>query len=164
MRLSATFRLSKSARFWNVRATPRRATATGRSPVSGWSSNAMRPTVGTYMPLMQLNSEDLPAPFGPMIPISSPGRTVRLTSSKIEMPPTPKLTFSIRSSVVMPSLLRQALDKALACMDRPAALRPCPLSRPCPSGTHRHSGTARGPWLRSAPPAAPWCRRRLSRK
>src|SRR3954447_2013515 len=39
------------------------------------------------MPEKRLNSEVLPAPFGPMIPSSSPSATSRLTSTTILAPP-----------------------------------------------------------------------------
>src|SRR6266404_863000 len=39
------------------------------------------------MPDSRLNSELLPAPFGPMIPSSSPSATSRLTSATIFAPP-----------------------------------------------------------------------------
>src|SRR5437016_12472460 len=39
------------------------------------------------MPERRLNNEVLPAPFGPMIPSSSPSATSRLTSATMEAPP-----------------------------------------------------------------------------
>src|SRR6266511_6408414 len=50
-------------------------------------SSSTRPTVGRSTPESRLNSDVLPAPFGPMIPTSSPGATSRETSATMIAPP-----------------------------------------------------------------------------
>jgi len=45
------------------------------------------------MPLMQLNIDVFPAPFGPMIAYSSPGSMLKLTEFNAVMPPNFKVTF-----------------------------------------------------------------------
>src|SRR6185437_14168686 len=60
------------------------------------------------MPDRRLNSEVLPAPFGPMIPSSSPSATSRLTSATIVAPPMSSPRFRVaRSGGANSRLLRR---------------------------------------------------------
>ena len=52
------------------------------------------PVVGLYMPLIQLNIEVLPAPFGPIIEYSFFGLTSKLMSFNAVIPPNFNVTFS----------------------------------------------------------------------
>src|SRR3954468_12620000 len=61
------------------------------------------------MPDRRLNSDVLPAPFGPMIPSSSPSATSRLTSTTIFAPPmsSPRLRAARTGGLVNPLLERR---------------------------------------------------------
>ncbi len=52
---------------------PRRARRNGLLPVMSVPSSTTRPWVGSWRPVMTLNSVVLPAPFGPMSPVMKPG-------------------------------------------------------------------------------------------
>src|ERR1044071_9321052 len=62
------------------------------------------------MPEKRLKSDVLPAPFGPMIPSSSPSATSRLTSTTIFAPPmsSPRLRVA-RIGGLIPSACRRSL-------------------------------------------------------
>jgi hypothetical protein len=66
---------------WNMRSTPSRASASGRSPAMERPSRATRPASGTRWPLRMFRSVVLPEPFGPMRPTSSPSFTAKLARS-----------------------------------------------------------------------------------
>ena len=70
---SRTVRSPNGSRRWNVRARPRRARLNGASLVTSWPSMRTRPRCGGWSPQMTLNSVVLPAPFGPMRPVTTPG-------------------------------------------------------------------------------------------
>src|ERR1700683_2899681 len=53
----------------------------GGAPVMSWPSKLTLPLSGVCRPVMRLNSVDLPAPFGPIMPSASPGATSRCESS-----------------------------------------------------------------------------------
>src|SRR5438105_8401092 len=59
------------------------------SPASGWTT-----------PLTQLRRVVLPAPFGPMMPRTSPGSTVKVTSASAFTPPKRLLTALTASRVM----------------------------------------------------------------
>src|SRR5258706_10151951 len=71
------------------------------------------------MPESRLKSEVLPAPFGPMIPSSSPSATSRLTSATMEAPPmsSPRLCVARMvggfMTVALRSLLLERRDRGL---------------------------------------------------
>src|SRR3954468_4655772 len=71
------------------------------------------------MPDRRLNSEVFPAPFGPMIPSSSPSATSRLTSATMEAPPmsSPRLRVARMVGGFMPGglppLLLERRDRGL---------------------------------------------------
>src|SRR3954452_4030256 len=96
-----------SRMFWNVRATPSRLTTcvffpmtlTGTAP--GRATSRISPSCGRYTPVSELNSDVLPAPFGPMTARTSPRRICRLTSSRLVTPPKRRVmprTSNTRSS------------------------------------------------------------------
>ncbi len=58
--------------FWKVRAMPRAATLSGRSPLMLAPCQRMSPICGMYTWLMALKIDVLPAPLGPMMANSSP--------------------------------------------------------------------------------------------
>src|SRR5882757_4937480 len=71
------------------------------------------------MPERRLNNEVFPAPFGPMIPSSSPSATSRLTSATMEAPPmsSPRLRVARMvggfMTVALRSLLLERRDRRL---------------------------------------------------
>jgi hypothetical protein len=80
---------------WKVRTSPRAARICGDSAVTSSPSKKIRPLVGARKPLTTLNSVVLPAPFGPISPLSSPRRTQRHVGQA--RPPNCLVTLSIRS-------------------------------------------------------------------
>ena len=58
-----------------------------RFPVRLTPSTLNIPAVGATIPLMTLKSVVLPAPFGPMMPMSSAGPTRNVTPDNAEIPP-----------------------------------------------------------------------------
>ena len=58
---------------WKLRDRPRRLISNGFMPSMRWPLSRISPLVGAKRPLMRLNSVDLPAPFGPMMAMRSPG-------------------------------------------------------------------------------------------
>src|ERR1700730_13835515 len=73
---SSTVMPSKVCGTWNVRARPSRARASGAKRVMSRPSNRTLPEVDDKSPVRQLNSVDLPAPFGPIKPKMSPCSSV----------------------------------------------------------------------------------------
>jgi hypothetical protein len=66
---------------WKERASPRCTRCARESPVTSAPSNRMRPESLGARPEIWWMRVVLPAPLGPMIACSSPGRMSRLTSS-----------------------------------------------------------------------------------
>jgi len=77
---SSTVSRGKGFKIWNVRATPRRLSTSGRSPVIARPSKRTSPVSGARKPVTRLKSVVLPAPFGPMSPTIAPASTSKLTS------------------------------------------------------------------------------------
>ncbi len=71
----------KTWQSWNVRAMPFCAVTCTGSPVIVSPANDTSPAVGLSVPVIRLNSVDLPAPFGPITARISPGSTVMSTLS-----------------------------------------------------------------------------------
>ena len=73
---------------WNDRDMPRRRRCTTESRVMSRPSTKTRPRVGRRRPVMASIKVDLPAPFGPITPCSTPrSATSRLTpSSALTLP------------------------------------------------------------------------------
>src|SRR5262249_38902379 len=66
------------------------------------------------MPLMQLSTEVLPAPFGPISARSSPGAAANDTSSSTTRPPNRSVRRSTASSAIPPPAPALLLDVAVA--------------------------------------------------
>ena len=72
-RFSNTVRLTNGCGIWNERAIPARARACGDARVVYPRRRGRTvPPSGRSAPAMRLKSEDLPAPFGPMMPSAAP--------------------------------------------------------------------------------------------
>src|SRR6266478_2729299 len=106
---------------WKVRARPRCARASGVRLVMSWPSNKTLPEVDERSPVRQLNSVDLPAPFGPIRPRMSPWSSVtEAASTALKLP---KAFVTSRASRSMGCSRR---DRRLR---RFAAPRPQPLDK-----------------------------------
>src|SRR5690606_10799960 len=81
---------------WNDLAMPRWAKRCCGSPVISRSSNHTRPLLGGNAPERMLKKVLLPAPFGPMIEVRSPGVKSVVTSDSARKPPNCLLTPSTR--------------------------------------------------------------------
>src|SRR5829696_1975671 len=84
---SCTESSGKMLETWNVRPSPERARRYGASAVTSRPCSSTPPAVGRTSPESRLKSVVLPAPFGPMMPTSSPARTSSETSTTILAPP-----------------------------------------------------------------------------
>src|SRR5882724_650757 len=87
MTFSRTVMSENGRSFWKVRATPRCAISSGRSRVTSAPSRLTRPASARWKPVTRSKSVDLPAPFGPITPTSSPGATANETSRLAITPP-----------------------------------------------------------------------------
>src|SRR5664280_1449952 len=76
-----------SSRRWKVRASPSRARRCGFIVVMSVSNRCTEPRSGDCSPLITLNRVVLPAPLGPIRPVTVPGRTRRLTWVSAATPP-----------------------------------------------------------------------------
>ena len=99
-RFSTTVSCLNTARFWNVRAMPRRASAWVGNLARSRPSNRMRPDVGRSTALIRLKSVVLPAPLGPIRLQIAPASTSSETSLTATRPPKRLETPSSRSSGV----------------------------------------------------------------
>src|SRR5580704_9458498 len=97
MTFSNTDIVSKLRTTWNVRAIPAIAQATGPVPETRVPRRRISPASGVISPEIKLNSEVLPAPFGPIRPRISPSRTSNDISTLAATPPNDLLTRSISS-------------------------------------------------------------------
>src|SRR5271165_4299262 len=98
MTFSSTVIESKLRTTWNVRAMPASTQATGPRPLMRAPSSLISPRSGVTWPAIELNSEVLPAPFGPIRPRISPCCTSKLISTFAATPPNDLLTRSTSSS------------------------------------------------------------------
>ena len=98
MTFSSTVMESKLRTTWNVRAMPSSEHCSGGSPDMRRPFSRTSPASGTTSPEIALNSEVLPAPFGPISPRISPSRTSKLISTLAATPPNDLLTRSTSSS------------------------------------------------------------------
>src|SRR5437763_8535420 len=85
---------------------PRRARLCGRTSVMSRPSNFTRPAVGACKPVMTLNSVVLPAPLGPMRPVTRPAAASRSIPARALTPPKRTSTASTRNSDRVLHLLR----------------------------------------------------------
>src|SRR5690606_37163379 len=105
----------KSDVIWNERASPSAARAGAAHAVMSCPSKWMCPESGGISAASWLMSVVLPAPFGPMIACSSPGRTSRWMSSDATTPPKRLLTPSTLSSASVTVSPRENAVDAAAC-------------------------------------------------
>src|SRR5713226_6359307 len=96
-----TVSLGKMFVRWKERPTPRRQTSWGARPVMSRPSKRTAPASGRTCPVMRLKSVVLPAPFGPMIAVTWPAATDRLTPPTASKPPN-DLRRSRTSSTASP--------------------------------------------------------------
>src|SRR6266545_3636057 len=111
---TSTFSRTESARkawlCWKVRASPCLPRRPGCQRVTSRPSSSTVPALGRSNPVSTLTSVDLPAPFGPIRPTTSPRRSSRLTSRRAWTPSNERDTTEARS--VSPGL--RVLSSALA--------------------------------------------------
>ena len=86
MTLSITDMVSKLLTTWNVRASPRAQRAVAGHAVTSSPSKRILPSLGRITPAIRLNKVDLPAPFGPIRPTSSP-RSIFIEMSRLATSP-----------------------------------------------------------------------------
>jgi hypothetical protein len=77
----------KSFTSWNVRAIPSRAIRSGGKASMGSPSKTMRPASQERKPPMTWKRVVLPAPLGPIRPVTRPGSTAKETSASAWTPP-----------------------------------------------------------------------------
>src|SRR5438132_242324 len=85
--VSRTVRVGNRRASWNERARPRRARRYGSSRVTSTPPRTTRPLSSDAKPETASSRVVLPAPLGPMMPTTSPGRTGRSTPSTATTPP-----------------------------------------------------------------------------
>src|SRR5665647_2901015 len=105
IRLSRTVASSNRCVVWKVRAMPKRATWSGRIPVTSWPLNRMRPELGLWVPATRLKKVVLPAPLGPMMALTWP-RAKRVLTWSTAVRPKNCLVRATTSSIA-PSPLRR---------------------------------------------------------
>src|SRR5207247_2631150 len=74
-------------RLCNRPPTPVAKISQGSSVSIRYPRNVIDPASGAYTPVITLNNVDLPLPFGPMSPTSSPSLTLVVTPSTARIPP-----------------------------------------------------------------------------
>src|ERR1700691_5056423 len=89
---------SKSSRPWNERLIPARASLAGPTRLTGRPSSSTDPPLTCWNPVTTAMRVDLPAPWGPMRPTSSPVRSSRFTPASADW--DPNRTVTSRSSSV----------------------------------------------------------------
>src|SRR6266568_5245053 len=113
MTLSITDMVSKLLTTWNVRASPRAQRAVAGHAVTSSPSNRTLPSLGRITPAIRLNKVDLPAPFGPIRPTSSP-RSILIEMSRLATsPPNRCVTCCTSSSAVMGGELGGSLPRTV---------------------------------------------------
>src|ERR1051326_5198894 len=85
--LSSTVRRGNRLVIWNVRAMPSVARRWLGQAVTSWPNSSTLPSLAGRIPVIRLNSVVLPAPFGPMIALRSPGMIFRSTPRTACRPP-----------------------------------------------------------------------------
>src|ERR1700733_10716113 len=93
-RFSNTVRFSNGRGIWNERPMPPMQRARGGVRVMSLPSKCTVPVSGRSTPVMRLNSVDLPAPFGPMMPSASPRATSSATPSTALSEPNDRARLS----------------------------------------------------------------------
>src|SRR6201988_2589507 len=113
MTFSSTVMPTKVCGTWKVRASPRRARASGDRVVMSWPSKSTLPEVKARSPVRQLKKVDLPAPFGPIRPRMSPcSKVTEAASTALKLP---KAFVMSRASRSMGGSLCCAFFRLLGC-------------------------------------------------
>ncbi len=99
-RLSNAEMRVKTRVIWNMRSSPRRASATGARPVTSSSASHARPESGARNPESMLSTVVLPEPFGPMRPRISPSSTANARLSTAATPPKCLVSPSLRRRLI----------------------------------------------------------------
>ena len=84
---SSTGRCASTRAVWNVRATPSRDIPAGLRPPTLCPSSTTSPDCGVSRPLRISTRVDLPAPFGPISPVTVPRLMLKLQSATARAPP-----------------------------------------------------------------------------
>src|SRR6202043_4168721 len=85
--LSSTESFGNRLVTWNVRAMPSAVRRWLGQRVTSWPNSSTRPDDAGRMPVIRLNNVVLPAPFGPMIALRSPGMIFSDTPRTARKPP-----------------------------------------------------------------------------
>ena len=99
---SSAVRLRNRFETWNVRDSPRRASACGPGTVMSLAEQADGPLARQNSPAMSRNRVVFPAPFGPITATRSSGPTSKLTPSTAVTPPKRWTRFSMTSGGAPP--------------------------------------------------------------
>ena len=97
IRFSSAVMLENSCAIWKVRSMPVRNSWCGLRPVTSAPSKMTEPLSGTILPATILNSVDLPAPFGPISPVTDPRRTE--SEQLLTAVSPPKRLLTLRTSM-----------------------------------------------------------------
>ena len=101
MTFSSTVIAGNGRGIWKVRPRPRPRTRWAGSPSSRSPSRVIRPSDGRRVPATRLKTVVLPAPFGPIRPVTVPRATRKETPSTARWPPKRLLTAWSSSIVVI---------------------------------------------------------------
>ena len=133
--LSSAVSSSKRLMPWNDRATPLRVISAAPRPAIARPSRRMSPRSGAYRPVRQLKQVVLPAPFGPMMPVSEPASKARSMRSSTTRSPN-RLCRPTASNSATQRALRQRAPRSA---NRPAR----------PSGFHSTTAMNSSPYQNS---------------
>ena len=148
---SPTVNEPNSSSRWKVRASPSRARWWGFMAVTSVSKMCTEPRPGACRPLMTLNRVVLPAPLGPIRPVTVPGLTARLTSLRAATPPN--RTATSRTVSTAPSGRASSGGTGLTSQDGRRSEPRCRPDRPRGPGRVFDPGQADRGW-----PRCPGCR------
>ena len=117
---------ARSSRFWNVRPIPILMTSCEGRFSTELPSNSIEPSAGSQNREMQLNTVDLPAPFGPIRAWIAPFATSIEKSFNAQRPPKRTVRFLMeRIALMTPAAeLSQRLSPALGCVQKMSEPRP----------------------------------------
>ncbi len=107
--LSRTLSVLNVSSRWNVRPMPSRARWCGLIVVMSLPSSTTVPPVGGCRPVMTLNRVVLPAPLGPMRPVTSFSGTSMVTAARAWRPPKRTETWSTLRSATTREHTRRPL-------------------------------------------------------
>jgi hypothetical protein len=141
--LSMTVRLRHSRGVWNVRISPSREMTSGRLPMIGSPANLTLPESGRPNPLARSTTVLLPAPFGPINPVTWPSGTEKVQLRTAWTPPKDLVRLSISSSAL---ILCPLLALFFPLASGPPPTSPFPLHwRLLPSSLLRRSSVQAAP-------------------